>query len=83
MPKLVLVFDKYEFPDEIQDSIHHLACEAYSGECHIRWTAGKKIDEFGGQGQGYLKDEQVAAIDAFLLKTGADEGQAVLIHNHW
>ena len=51
MPKLVLVFDKYEFPDEIQDSIHHLACEAYSGECHIRWTAGKKIDEFGGQGQ--------------------------------
>ncbi len=39
MAELVLVFDKHEFPDDLQGDIHHLACEAFSGECHVPWTS--------------------------------------------
>ena len=82
MAELVLVFAKYEFPRDLQKDIHRLACEGFSGECHVPWTVGDK-----GEGLDFILNwiprASVERINDFLQTNGAKQGQTVLIDNWW
>ena len=84
MPRTETVFDIGELPRGLHDSLQEVCSELAPGNGnYLGWCVGAPIDEWGGQGGGYIDNDAVKAIDADLLDAGMDVGQYVLIHNWW
>lgn len=81
MPKAVLVFDKYELPQDLQDSLHELGAEVCHGNGgYVPWEVGGLYDD---NTLGYLSDEVAMRFEAFFAKAQVVKGTHVLIYNWW
>ena len=80
MPKETLIFEKSEFPDDLQEPIRYISSRVYNeNEIYVRWEIGNTNSKW----RHWLMPKSVLKIDAFLLLQGAKAGQEVLIHSCW